>query len=178
MYGGMKYIMMKANEITAQSFKKSLFGLNKAEVDSFLASVQRDYEALSKENETLKSDKTKVDNEVKELRLKVLDLEKQLKEAEEAADAAQSAGADDFASADFKSSTADRIAEKAKEDAAKAADNASATSKFFQQKEEEGTAVFGDDDEVFVGEIEDNRKPKKAMIGDGEEESDDDFEFL
>ena len=39
--------------------------------------------------------------------------------------------------------------------------------------------LFGaDDDEVFVGEIEDNRKPSKVMIGDGEEEEDADFEFL
>ena len=51
----------------------------------------------------------------------------------------------------------------------------SATSKFFQQSNED---VFGDGDDVFVGEIEDNRKSNKVMIGDGEEEGADDFEFL
>ena len=35
-----------------------------------------------------------------------------------------------------------------------------------------------DDDEIFVGEIEDNRKPERMMIGDGEEEEEMDFEFL
>ena len=35
-----------------------------------------------------------------------------------------------------------------------------------------------DDDERFVGEIEDARKPDRMMIGDGEEEEDADFEFL
>ena len=51
----------------------------------------------------------------------------------------------------------------------------SATSKFFQENNDD---VFGDGDDVFVGEIEDNRKSNKAMIGDGEEEGADDFEFL
>ena len=51
----------------------------------------------------------------------------------------------------------------------------SATSKFFQDNNED---IFGDGDDVFVGEIEDNRKSNKAMIGDGEEEGADDFEFL
>ena len=51
----------------------------------------------------------------------------------------------------------------------------SATSKFFQDNNDD---VFGDGDDVFVGEIEDNRKSNKAMIGDGEEEGADDFEFL
>ena len=51
----------------------------------------------------------------------------------------------------------------------------SSTSKFFENTDSD---VIGDDDDVFVGEIEDNRKPNKVMIGDGEEEGSDDFEFL
>ena len=51
----------------------------------------------------------------------------------------------------------------------------SATSKFFQESNDD---IFGDGEDVFVGEIEDNRKPSKVMIGDGEEEGSDDFEFL
>ena len=53
------------------------------------------------------------------------------------------------------------------------------TEKAAKYAEEKANDVFGgDDDEVFVGEIEDNRKPSKVMIGDGEEEEDADFEFL
>ena len=48
--------------------------------------------------------------------------------------------------------------------------------------EDTGYTVFSvetsDGDDVFVGEIEDNRKSNKVMIGDGEEEGADDFEFL
>ena len=63
--------------------------------------------------------------------------------------------------------------EEAKKDSAS---GNSATSKFFQQSDSQ---VFGDgDDDVFVGEIEDNRKPNKVMIGDGEEGEAEDFEFL
>ncbi len=58
----------------------------------------------------------------------------------------------------------------------------SASSKFFKKAEETAAkpapAVEEDDDEIFVGEIEDARKPDRMMIGDGEEEEDLDFEFL
>lgn len=56
----------------------------------------------------------------------------------------------------------------------------SASSKFFKKAEEAkaAPAVEDDDDEIFVGEIEDARKPERMMIGDGEEEEDLDFEFL
>lgn len=58
----------------------------------------------------------------------------------------------------------------------------SASSRFFKKSEDAATkvapAVEEDDDEIFVGEIEDARKPDRMMIGDGEEEEDLDFEFL
>lgn len=58
----------------------------------------------------------------------------------------------------------------------------SASSRFFKKVEEETTTASSvmddDDDEIFVGEIEDARKPDRMMIGDGEEEEDMDFEFL
>ena len=56
----------------------------------------------------------------------------------------------------------------------------SASSKFFKKAEETASTVSAsdDDDEIFVGEIEDARKPDRMMIGDGEEEEDMDFEFL
>jgi len=57
-----------------------------------------------------------------------------------------------------------------------------ASSRFFKKAAEEAPAkkpfADEDDDEIFVGEIEDARKPERMMIGDGEEEEDLDFEFL
>lgn len=56
-----------------------------------------------------------------------------------------------------------------------------ASSRFFKKAEDatpKATSVVEDDDEIFVGEIEDARKPDRMMIGDGEEEEDLDFEFL
>ena len=55
-----------------------------------------------------------------------------------------------------------------------------ASSKFFKKVDESApqAAAGDDDDEIFVGEIEDKRKPDRMMIGDGEEESEEDFEFL
>lgn len=58
----------------------------------------------------------------------------------------------------------------------------SASSRFFKKAEDAApktaSVVEEDDDEIFVGEIEDARKPDRMMIGDGEEEEDLDFEFL
>lgn len=57
----------------------------------------------------------------------------------------------------------------------------SASSRFFKKAEEaapKASSADEDDDEIFVGEIEDARKPDRMMIGDGEEEEDLDFEFL
>lgn len=59
----------------------------------------------------------------------------------------------------------------------------SASSRFFKKAEEEVHAaananIDDDDDEVFVGEIEDARKGDRMMIGDGEEDEEMDFEFL
>ncbi len=58
-----------------------------------------------------------------------------------------------------------------------------ASSRFFKKAAEEAPAKKpfaddDDDDEIFVGEIEDARKPERMMIGDGEEEEEMDFEFL
>ena len=56
----------------------------------------------------------------------------------------------------------------------------SASSKFFKKADEDvHTAATSndEDEEIFVGEIEDARKPDRMMIGDGEEE-DEGFEFL
>ncbi len=146
--------MIKPSDIKNQSFKKSLFGLNKAEVESFVDTVYRAYESLYSENETLKADKEKADKELSDLRVKLFNLESE----------AKSASSND--SVNTASAASD--------------EKVSATSKFFQKADEGASNVVnsGDDDEVFVGEIEDNRKPERVMIGDGEEEGDGDFEFL
>ena len=53
------------------------------------------------------------------------------------------------------------------------------SSKFFKKSEDTSFKTASeDDDEIFVGEIEDARKRDRMMIGDGEEEEDMDFEFL
>ena len=141
--------MYKPSDIKNQTFKKGLFGYNKAEVETFVDTVYRAYEGVFNENKTLKADKQRLEKEMSDLRIKLFEYESGAKDA----------GSDD---------SSDGADEKV-----------SATSKFFQKNDDNAAnAVGGDDDEVFVGEIEDNRKPDRVMIGDGEEEGEGDFEFL
>ena len=146
--------MIQPIDIKTQTFKKGLFGYKPTDVDSFKETVSRAYEEAFNENAKLKEENERLNKVIEENRLKLFELEKQL------------AGND---KGDSKKD--------AKKDAGKAKADDSATSKFFKQAEET-TVIGGDDDEVFVGEIEEARKPNKAMIGDGEEEGGDDFEFL
>ncbi len=141
--------MIQPIDIKTQAFKKGLFGYKPTDVDSFKETVSRAYEEAFNENAKLKEENERLNKVIEENRLKLFELEKQL------------------AGNDKKGGKA--------EDTKKA--DSSATSKFFKQAEET-TVIGGDDDEVFVGEIEEARKPNKAMIGDGEEEGGDDFEFL
>jgi cell division initiation protein len=70
---------------------------------------------------------------------------------------------------------------KVEPEAPKSEPKESASARFFKKSEDEApkpAASDEDDDEIFVGEIEDARKPDRMMIGDGEEEEDMDFEFL
>ena len=60
---------------------------------------------------------------------------------------------------------------------------AAASSKFFKKAEEPAKPAASssnddDDEEIFTGEIEERAKPERMMIGDGEEDGDDDFEFM
>lgn len=156
-------IMMQPLDVKTQKFKKGLFGYKTTEVDEFVTSVGRFYEELFNENAKLKEEKERLEKVIEENNLKIFELEKQV-------------------NADHKDGKKDdkKGASNAKKDDKKKADDKkddTATSKFFK-KAEETTVVGGDDDEVFVGEIEEARKPSKAMIGDGEEEDGDDFEFL
>lgn len=193
--------MIQPIDIKTTSFKKGLFGYNKIDVDSFKDSVYKAYEEAVNENNRLSEENERLKKAIEDSRLKIFDLEKKANaegsgEASEADQAkakkiieeAQKSAADIIARAKAESekivnggkaadvkpeAKAEPKVEPAKEE------KSSATSKFFKEAEEKAADVFGgDDDEVFVGEIEDNRKSNKVMIGDGEEEEDADFEFL
>ncbi len=150
--------MMQPSDIRT-TFGKGLFGYKKADVDSHIDVVSRAYDDLFKEVNKLREENERLNKVVEENRVKIFELEKLAKEEPKKDN--KKSGASSKVGA----------AEEVKEE--------SNTSKFFKQAEEDATVFGGDDDEVFVGEIEDNRKTKsKVMIGDGEEESADDFEFL
>ena len=196
--------MMQPMDIKSQSFGTGLFGYKKSEVDQYVDTVYRAYDELFTENKKLREEQDKLSRFIEEQRVKLFELENKADgvvsesaaEAEKekiiaearktAADilnaaktegdkiAAGSAPVDDTIFEDVVTEAAGT--EEAKgESKLKMAGGDSATSKFFQQSNED---VFGDGDDVFVGEIEDNRKSNKVMIGDGEEEGADDFEFL
>lgn len=193
--------MIQPIDIKTTSFKKGLFGYNKIDVDSFKDSVYKAYDEAVSENNRLSEENEKLKKTIEDSRLKIFDLEKKANaggsgeasaadqaKAQKIIEEAQKSAADIIARAKAESERivkgeaaadvkpevkAEKKAEPAKEE------KSSATSKFFKEAEEKAADVFGgDDDEVFVGEIEDNRKPNKVMIGDGEEEEDADFEFL
>ena len=194
-------VMIQPIDIKTTSFKKGLFGYNKIDVDSFKDSVYKAYDEAVSENNRLSEENEKLKKTIEDSRLKIFDLEKKANaggsgeasaadqaKAQKIIEEAQKSAADIIARAKAESERivkgeaaadvkpevkAEKKAEPAKEE------KSSATSKFFKEAEEKAADVFGgDDDEVFVGEIEDNRKPNKVMIGDGEEEEDADFEFL
>lgn len=193
--------MIQPLDIKTQKFKKGLFGYKPMDVDSFVDSVYRAYDELYQKNTELSSNLEKLNASLQESRLKMFDLENKVQKMENVS----SYDEDDTADAKKK---ADEIIKNAEEAAAqiiakakaqgeklehatvtktetvkeepKEAPKESASSKFF--KKEENTATVSssddDDDEIFVGEIEDARKPDRMMIGDGEEEEEADFEFL
>ena len=198
-------VMIQPIDIKTTSFKKGLFGYNKIDVDSFKDSVYKAYDEAVSENNRLSEENEKLKKTIEDSRLKIFDLENKANaggsgeasaadqaKAQKIIEEAQKSAADIIARAKAESERivkgeaaadvkpevkaepkAEKKAEPAKEE------KASATSKFFKEAEEKAADVLGgDDDEVFVGEIEDNRKPNKVMIGDGEEEEDADFEFL
>ena len=160
--------MLQPSDIRTRVFKKGIFGYKPADVDSFKEEVLRAYEETFSENTEMKDKLAKLNAAVEENRLKMFDLEKKLKKAEE------------------------DLAEKKEElKAAKAANNkGGAAPKFKPQpkaeapKAEEAPKAAAsssnddDDEEIFTGEIEERAKPERMMIGDGEEDGDDDFEFM
>ncbi len=199
MYGGYT-AMIQPVDIRSQTFKKGLFGYNKVDVDSFKDTVYKAYEDAIKENTKLSEEVEKLKKTVEDSRLKIFDLEKKANSGSGADEAkakkiieeAQKSAAEILARAKAEGDRIVSAAGGAAGTAAKAEapktevkpdqsseDKRSAASKFFEEEKDKMADLFGaDDDEVFVGEIEDNRKPSKVMIGDGEEEEDADFEFL
>ena len=169
--------MIQPLDIKTQKFKKGLFGYKPGDVDEFVSTVARAYEEAFNENAKLKEENERLNKVVGDNNLKIHELEKQL----------QSSTKD----TPKKEAPKKEGKEEPKKDGSKFEDvplkdsgikdgkkkDDSAASKFIKQAEET-TVVGGDDDEVFVGEIEEARKPGKAMIGDGEEGEGDDFEFL
>ncbi|MBO6162821.1 MAG: DivIVA domain-containing protein [Eubacterium sp.] len=158
--------MISANDVRSQSFKKGLFGYKTADVDSFKSDVARALDEALAEIAKLKEENDRLSKVNQDNNMKIFELEKKLS-GDDKGDSKKDnkSGKKGSESVPLKDSG---IKDDKKSD--------SATSKFFKQAEE--TTVVGDDDEVFVGEIEEARKPNKAMIGDGEEEGGDDFTFL
>lgn len=196
--------MLRPDDIRSTTFKKGLFGYKAAEVDSFKDTVFRAYSDISKDYEETKDKFDKLTKAMEDTRLKLFELENKLQQAEnvstdagESVEAkkradqiiknAEATAADIIAKAKAQSekleSSAKPKAEAPKADAPKVEPEPakeSASSKFFKKADEDvHTAATSndDDDEIFVGEIEDARKPDRMMIGDGEEE-DEGFEFL
>ena len=187
--------MMQPMDIKTQNFGKGLFGYKKTDVDQYVDTVYRAYDELFTENKKLRDENDRLKKAIEESNVKIFELENQLngidsgssdKKEEKKAEAKKD---DDIKVEEPKPEVKDdpfedpftdtssssgkiKMASSEKKEAKK---DDSATSKFFQQSNDD---VFGDGDDVFVGEIEEARKPNKVMIGDGEDEGSDDFEFL
>ena len=165
--------MLQPSDIRTRVFKKGIFGYKPADVDSFKEEVLRAYEETFSENTEMKDKLAKLNAAVEENRLKMFDLEKKLKKAEEdlaekkeelkAAKAANNKGG---AAPKFKPQPK---AEAPKAEASKAEEAPKAAA---------SSSNDDDDEEIFTGEIEERAKPERMMIGDGEEDGDDDFEFM
>ncbi len=151
--------MMQPVDVRSTHFGKGLFGYKKIDVDTYVETVYRAYDEAFKEVEKLREENAKLNKVIEDDRVKIFELENSGAKVESPKAAPKAAPKKEQA---------------VKTEAAKAAETEA--SKFF--KNDEDNKVFGDDDEVFVGEIEESRKPNKVMIGDGEEEGADDFEFL
>ena len=177
--------MMQPMDIKSQSFGTGLFGYKKADVDQYVDTVYRAYDELFTENKNLRDERDRLNKAVEEANVKVFELQSKAdgvvdtSEAEKERDRiiaeARKEAAAILANAKENSDSIAGVGSGASEKAS--GDSSSATSQFF--KDSSNDNIFGDDgDDVFVGEIEDNRKPNKVMIGDGEEEGAEDFEFL
>ncbi|MBQ9278421.1 MAG: DivIVA domain-containing protein [Lachnospiraceae bacterium] len=196
--------MIKPIDIKTQKFKKGLFGYKASDVDSFVDSVYRAYEEVYNERNKFEEDLEKLNSSLQENRLKMFELENQVakadnassfddteakKKADEIIKNAEAQAAKIIANAKAQSAKVENdvkvepVKEEPKVEPVKEEPvKESASSRFFKKAEEDvkpaANSSDEDDDEIFVGEIEDARKPDRMMIGDGEEEEEADFEFL
>lgn len=196
--------MIKPIDIKTQKFKKGLFGYKASDVDSFVDSVYRAYEEVYNERNKFEEDLEKLNSSLQENRLKMFELENQVakadnassfddteakKKADEIIKNAEAQAAKIIANAKAQSAKVENdvkvepVKEEPKVEPVKEEPvKESASSRFFKKAEEDvkpaASSSDEDDDEIFVGEIEDARKPDRMMIGDGEEEEEADFEFL
>ncbi|MCM1398770.1 MAG: DivIVA domain-containing protein [Clostridium sp.] len=193
--------MIQPIDIKTKKFKKGILGYKSADVDDFINTVYRAYEDVYNENAKLSDSLDKLNASLQENRLKMFDLESKVqkmenvssydddsnakKKADDIIKNAEKAAAEIIANAKKESSKFEAGAaapkpEKKVEPVKEEPVKESASSRFFKKVEEEApvSSASEDDDEIFVGEIEDSRKPDRMMIGDGEEEEDMDFEFL
>lgn len=188
------FTMMQPIDIKSHSFGTGLFGYKKSDVDQYVDTVYRAYDELFTENKNLRDEKDRLNKLIEENRVRIFELENKIGEGPASDDAkddakdkketkadtanpfTETASKDDpFADLVMEDKAEDKKEDAKEESKLKMGAKDSATSQFFQNNNDD---VFGDGDDVFVGEIEDNRKSNKAMIGDGEEEGADDFEFL
>lgn len=193
--------MIQPIDIKTKKFKKGILGYKSADVDDFINTVYRAYEDVYNENAKLSDNLDKLNASLQENRLKMFDLESKVQKMENVSSYDDDSNAKKKADDIIKNAekTAAEIIANAKKESSKFEAGAaapkpekkvepvkeepvkeSASSRFFKKVEEEApvSSASEDDDEIFVGEIEDSRKPDRMMIGDGEEEEDMDFEFL
>jgi len=173
---------MQPLDIKTQKFKKGLVGYKASDVDEFLETVYRAYDELYKEHSDMSERIEKLNISLETNRLKIYELETQLQNS--GSSKSKESAKESTSKDKISTIKTDSIKTEEKEDVSKAeavkSDTAkeSASSRFFKKDDAPVTSSMDDDDdEIFVGEIEDARKPDRMMIGDGEEE-DADFEFL
>lgn len=200
--------MIQPIDIKTQSFKKSLFGYRASDVDGFKDTIYRAYDDIFKQNADLSNKLEKMNASLESNRIRIFELENEIqkmenvssydeddnleakKKAEQIIKNAEAAAAEIIAKAKAQSEKLENAAQRTETASSIKVEpvpddepvKESASSRFFKKAEEEAPAASSmdddDDDEIFVGEIEDARKPDRMMIGDGEEEEDMDFEFL
>lgn len=158
--------MIQPIDIKTQNFKKGLMGYKPSDVDMFKDMVYHAYDELHKEYIATSEKLEKINASLQEKNVKIYELESKLQQYE-------GKGAK---SSESKASASTTKVEPKKETTN--TNKTSASSKFFKKSDEAAPATSADDEEIFVGEIEEARKSDRMMIGDGEEEEDMDFEFL
>jgi len=180
--------MMQPTDLRSTSFGKGLFGYKKADVDQYVDTVYRAYDEIFTERNKLGEEVERLKKSLEDTRVEMFELEKKLQAANAPKAEAPKTEAPKAEAPKAEAPKPEVKVEPIPDDMIKKPEPApeapkaeapkteSASSKFFNNDDD----MFGsgDDDDVFVGEIEDGRKPAKVMIGDGEDSGSDDFEFI